>query len=241
MPPPEQPPAASGPRGIYADLVPHLSASRLAPYLSATSGNQRQAISLYQWNIEVSGAIYQALHVLEVVLRNAIDRQLRKWNAEQANPATGRPHAAEWLIDPSALLTRILRDDLGKAAFRAEAATRALGRDLGHDDILAQLTFGSWRYMLPNRGAPKQALWREALHQAFPRLARPETRLVADIDGLHRLRNRVAHLEPILDSGRIRGHYLAIRQVLRDIDHRAEEWFVSQQRITPCLRDRPAS
>ena len=69
------------PAAHYEVLEPHLATARLAPYLAAVDGNRRQAIRLYQWNIALSGAVYEALHVVEVVLRNAIDAQLCAWNA----------------------------------------------------------------------------------------------------------------------------------------------------------------
>lgn len=232
--PAEQPITA----GLWGDLEPFLSAPRLTPYLAAASGNHKHAIQLYQWNIELAGATYQALHVLEVVLRNAMDRQLRFWNTTQKRPGAGQPYAAEWLIDPAPLLSRVLRDDLAKAAQRATAAAKAHQRQPSHDDILAQLTMGTWRYLLPDRKPSKQYLWRAALSQAFPHLARPVAQLVADVDGLHRLRNRVAHLETILDSRKASLHFAAIRQVLGDIDPRTEQWFVSQQKITAVLRAR---
>ena len=71
-----------------------------------------EAIRLYRWNIDLSGAVYEALHVFEVVLRNALDEQLRSWNASQPDPSTGRFHSPDWLIDPSALLLRIAGRDI---------------------------------------------------------------------------------------------------------------------------------
>ena len=67
------------PTGLYEVLEPHLAAARLAPYLVATQGNRRQAIKLYQWNIALSGAVYEALHIVEVVLRNAINPAVERW------------------------------------------------------------------------------------------------------------------------------------------------------------------
>ncbi len=38
-----------------------LSTERLAPYLRAMSGNLDNAVRLYEWNLWVSGAFYEAL------------------------------------------------------------------------------------------------------------------------------------------------------------------------------------
>ena len=85
-------------RSLYEALEPHLARARLAPYLVACNGVERRAIRLYQWNIELSGAVYQALHVVEVVLRNAIDSQLCTWNALQADGKTGEPLSRDWRL-----------------------------------------------------------------------------------------------------------------------------------------------
>lgn len=49
----------SGP--LFRALLPVLTPTRLAPYLRAAQGNEKQAIQLYQWNIELSGAVYEAV------------------------------------------------------------------------------------------------------------------------------------------------------------------------------------
>lgn len=97
----------SGDDQLFKTLAPVLTYQRLAPYLSAADGNQRNAILLYRWNIDLSGAVYEALHVFEVVLRNAIDTRLAIWNAEQTD--RGRALSAEWLLEPAPLLRRLVR------------------------------------------------------------------------------------------------------------------------------------
>lgn len=81
------------PAGLYEALEPHLAAARLPPYLTVVAGNRRLAIQLYQWNMTLSGAVYEALHVVEIVLRNAIDAQLCLWNAAQIDAQTGNLRA----------------------------------------------------------------------------------------------------------------------------------------------------
>lgn len=44
--------------------------------LAATGQDRKKAIALYQWNTEAFGAVYEAFHVFEVVLRNALDMEL---------------------------------------------------------------------------------------------------------------------------------------------------------------------
>lgn len=220
--------------------------------MAATNGNQRAAVDLYRWNVELSGAVYEALHVVEVVLRNAVDRQLSAWNSTQTSPSTGRPHSSEWLRDPSRLLRRLVREkDLRLAQERARRTIG--GRPPTHGDIIAQMSFGTWRYLMPDRDPGRQLLWREALHKAFPYLTNhpphsiaqhrhrssPQEELVGSIDGLYRLRNRVAHLEPLLRLGRMKDQLNNIRFVSGAINPEIRDWLESTQRISAVLDGLP--
>ena len=221
-----------------------LSAPRLAPYLRASEGNVRAALTLYQWNVEMSSAVYKMLHLVEVFLRNAIDAQLRVWNTTQTDPRTGRPHDPEWLMDPSRLVERIVRRaEIDKATRRAQLAVKdssAGPRPVTHDDVLAQMMFSTWRFLLPSKDPGRQLIWREAISLAFPHLERPVSDLVQDVDGLYRLRNRIAHLEPLLPGGAVvKGHLRAARRVLTALEPSAEEWLVSHQSVSTVIGEMP--
>jgi hypothetical protein len=223
----------------HAAVATRISGPRLAPYLSATEGNVRRALSLYQWNVELSGAVYECLHRFEVILRNALDEQLCGWNSLQRDRRTGRPHPRAWLLDPARLLQRLVGDDIRKATRRAQSALRGAGRPPGHPDILAQLSFGTWRFLLPDNDPGRQHLWHKALAAAFPSLAGSPADLVDHIDNIYRLRNRVAHLEPLLSSGMVGDRFARMRTVLPAIDPALETWFVSRQRVTAMLKTKP--
>jgi hypothetical protein len=105
--------------------------------------------------------------------------------------------------------------------------------------VLAQLNFGTWRYLLPDKDPGRQLLWRQALDGAFPHLMSAPADLVKKIDGIYRLRNRVAHLEPLLRSGEVRREFNNMRAVLAAIDPLVANWFISNQRVTRVLRARP--
>lgn len=225
---------------LYEVLEPRLTSVRLAPYLVAAGSNRRDAIRLYQWNIELSGTVYEALHVFDVVLRNTMDVQLCTWNANQIDTKTGRPHSAEWLLDPAPLLRRLVGgQDFAKARFRASRAVKNQRRSAGHADLLAQMSFGTWRFLLPGHDPGRQYLWDHALQAAFPYLDRKPHELTILVNGIYHLRNRVAHLEPLLRSDNVREQFLNMRAVLSEIDPVIEQWFVSRQRVTSVLRARP--
>lgn len=85
--------AAAHQTPIELVLQQRISPERLAPYIRETP-TLHEAIRLYRWNIDLSGAVYEALHVFEVVLRNALDEQLCIWNTSQMDPDTGQSHSS---------------------------------------------------------------------------------------------------------------------------------------------------
>jgi hypothetical protein len=218
-----------------------ISAARLAPYLGKADGNESAAFGLYSYNLALSGAAYEALALVEVALRNAIDQQLRIWNATQTERATGRPHASDWILDPSRLLDRLVGPHLGKARSRAQQTARRRGRRSApsHDDVLPHIYFGTWRYLLPDGDSGKQYLWASALSLAFPALKGSVARLVRSVDGIYQLRNRVAHLEPILTRSQVRNQLRSMRFVMRSIDPPLEDWLNAVSRVEMVLADVP--
>ncbi|NMM90490.1 hypothetical protein B2J88_40205 [Rhodococcus sp. SRB_17] len=93
--------------------------------------------------------------------------------------------------------------------------------------------------MLPAKNDPgKQSLWNNALHCAFPHLERPVGQLVAAVGSVYQLRNRVAHLEPLLRSN-LQAEYKNMRTVINAIDPVAHTWFTSINRIQAVGRTRP--
>ncbi len=76
-------------------IIAALHQSRMRPYLDAALQNEKNAIALYLWHTELTAAMQAALGVTEVILRNAVDRELQSWNAsaesviEQTWPSKG--------------------------------------------------------------------------------------------------------------------------------------------------------
>lgn len=233
--------ATPQPSDTQARIASLLSTPRLTPYLTLTNGNLKEALQLYRWNIELSGALYEAVHVVEVMIRNTVDEQLRSWNSNQRDRATGRTHGSDWLLDPARLLNRLVGRDIRKAANRATRELSAKpGRTVTHDDILAQLSFGTWRFLLPDRDPGRQHLWNHAISNAFPHHDGQVQTLIKDVHAIYALRNRLAHLEPVLATNTaLTAHVRRVREILETIDPNAATWFVSRQRVNAVLAARP--
>ena len=214
-----------------------ISAARFAPYLGRACGDPGLALELYRHNVYISGAAYEACALVEVALRNTIDRRLRVWNAGQVS-ASGTPHDEAWLTDPAPLLSRLVRGDIRKA--RRRIARLGGNPRPGHDDLLAQLDFGTWRFLLPDGDPGKQYLWANSLVRGFPFLAGRVVRLVHAVDGVYRQRNRVAHLEPLFKGSGTRGQLRSMRFIMRSIDPALEDWLNAVSRVEAVLADAPA-
>lgn len=246
-------------------VTDHITSARLAPYLHATSSDLGAALNLYRWNSELAGAMYEALGMAEVFLRNAIDPQLRSWNAAQPPHATrGITYTHEWVKTPAAPLWGILNprrrgapgnhSTYGDAFRRAEQDRNARtpghrrhGHAVDHDDVVAHLTFGTWNVLLPRKDpsttppglkpGPQALLWNTALRQAFPHHSDAAV-IKFWVERLHSIRNRIAHMEPLLDIDAM-GYHRTVARLLKAIDPALTDWYTATSRVPEVWRRRP--
>ncbi len=201
-----------------------LSPERFGPYLHSTGSNPVAALRLYEWNLAVSGALYEALGILEVVLRNALSAQLAIHHGSLA----GR-----WYDDPSGVLSNAALEDIAVARRRV----RKRGQTATAGRVVAELNFGFWKFLLAKRY--EATLWTGSLRFAFPNL-RPQRRDIVyrAIDELHTVRNRIAHHEPI-HSRDLNKDMLTIYRLLDWIDSDVRAWAASVSRLRPIIASRP--
>ncbi|MGH3680975.1 MAG: hypothetical protein ACRDT2_12105 [Natronosporangium sp.] len=175
----------------------------------------------------ISAAMFESLHVLEVVLRNAFHDQLARLHAGRGSPG-------QWYERPHTQLAARASEEVAKARQRL----RASGRPESAGRVVAELPFGFWRYLTATRYA--EQLWRPALRRAFRGdrpLARPQ---IADrLARLHVLRNRIAHHEPI-HRRELRRDWLDLRFVAEAICPEIHRWIVATARVEAVLAARPA-
>lgn len=241
------------------DLVLNiLSQARMRRYIVLAGGDEGLALDLYLWNVRMSAEMYAGLALVEVALRNSMDPHLQSFNAKQAEVShTSDP--SDWLENPCRLLIKLTTpprrrgpdskwmtqaNDLSVAKDRAIAALADTTRTPTHDDVLAQVSFGTWRYLLPSgpntpNSNGRAALWRIDLKNAFPSLLHDPLQFTGHVTTLHELRNRIAHLEPILDRAQIRRAFESMQVVLGAVDPSVSQWFVENQMIHHHLDRRP--
>lgn len=251
---------------LLARLAHHIGEPRFATYLAHSKNHAGQALDLYRWNMEMSGALAEALSVAEVFLRNAVDRELRVWNARQPERVTASDRTSythEWVESPAGPLWAILNprrrggtrySTYEDARQRAQndldirvAGHRRHGHPVDHDDVVAHMTFGTWKKILPKPdanhpsgygSAGQRRLWDEALHLGFPYKPQP-TVIHYWVDRLHSLRNRVAHLEPLCDID-VMSYHRTISRLLKAIEPTVGDWYTGISRVPEVARRKPA-
>lgn len=219
--------ASATPPPSLGELLEHrLSVERLKPYRRACGDDLARAAQLYEWNAEVASAFSVVIGHFEVVLRNALHEQL---TARQL--ASGRP--GPWYGDPLTLPDEKRQEDVEKARERLSRSRKAEtpGR------VVAELMFGFWRLLLDSRY--QTTLWAKTLRHAFPYL-QPQVRsaVYEPVDETNKLRNRIAHHEPIhhlhLDA-----RHEQLMVVSGYIDPYVEAWLRGISRVPGLLANRP--
>ncbi len=198
---------------------------RLAPYLDEMDGDHERAVALYVWNARISAAMFETLHHVEVLLRNAIDRQFGPVDA-------AAPPRETWLEDPSILNERSrerVRETIKR--IRREHQTPTRGR------VVAGLSFGFWRALFDRKNS---ALWVSHLHRAFPAGSGERAEVARLMSTLVPFRNRLAHHETIVRRP-IKNHYDELLTLAGLIDPAAGAWIDSVSRVGETLSVRPRS
>lgn len=185
-------------------IVGKLSTERLGPYVRACRGDEAQALNLYRWNATASAAMHICLGHVEVLMRNAMDAQL-----------TAMSPLGAWYITLSPRLNTYAREEISTARGRATKN----GQPETQGRVIAELTFGFWRYLVMPRY--DRVLWAPGLRHAFPGVAIGEASTT--LSRLLEMRNRIAHLEPIHNRDLSAVHADACR-VARWVDGPAAGW-----------------
>lgn len=228
--------------------------ARAQVYLTAAVHDLDLAARLYLWGVDLAGAWHSHLSHVEVAARNAMDRELRVWNASQT-AADGRALSADWTRDQGA--APLLYTVIGRKIIQARRDARRTadarppehprhGAAPQHDDVVAQLMFGTWTQLLRSPGwtaptAAQRELWEACLHRAFP--GAPSglqglTEVGAGLETLRVLRNRVAHHENLFSvdtPARLRGSLT----LLGYIDSGLPTYVMGRNRLRRLHRDDP--
>jgi len=162
-----------------AQLTYCLSAPRFHVYLKQADNDIDKACTLYKANMELSGAFYPMLSVVEVSLRNAINETLKAYFGDEY-----------WFSNK-------LPADFSPYITEAVQKLKSQRKNITADRIIAELNFGFWNRLFNRYYASR--LWKP-LRLVFKNMPKPQRQRDTIADTLYRirrLRNRIYHYEPI--------------------------------------------
>jgi hypothetical protein len=167
-------------------LQRRISQARLAKYLAEEGNNLDRALATYELNTRLCEAFYAPLQCLEVCLRNTVHEEM------SVN------YGVQWLTNghvPFSVLSQTMID----------AASKELGGVPDADDMVAELKFAFWVGLLGQ--GYDGTIWRKALYRGF-RIGGAKQRAVVHgrFNAIRRLRNRIAHHEPIFMRDTMQDH-----------------------------------
>jgi len=161
-----------------------LSPDRLAAFGHDNPGH-RTIAARYLWNIALCESLYAPIHLLEVGLRNAIDRAM-----------TAETGVSDWY--DSVTLRPWGHDQIG----RAKAGISRSGRPVTSGRVIAELHFGFWTAMFEDHyEKPEACFLPKGIKTVFPHLPKSlhkRKAIKADLDQIRALRNRIFHHERII-------------------------------------------
>jgi len=210
-----------------------LSAPRFARYLQAAGGDRGLALELYEWNACAAAAMQHDLAHLEIGLRNAYDRVL----------TAARPDE-DWTDPAGPLFAPLLRAHGGRSPADVNERSRELlvsarrqaGGGAAHGKVVAELTFGFWRYL--SSAAHEKTLWVPYLHRAFCRGTDRRRDVDEPMAALTRLRNRAAHHECLLAYD-LPSHHTALLVLAGRLGPDLGIYLKDVARTPACLTRRP--
>lgn len=175
----------------FSDFEIVMSPKRMRRYLQACAGDKRKAQTLYRLNLRLSQEMFTVICCYEVALRNAIDRIMcaalgMDWLRDAIMPGG--------IFDSPQLTStnRILKKAYGELINM---------RKYSNSKMLSAMEFGVWKYMF---SATQYRATGKRLLGAFPN--KPKSSVLIqynnqyifnELDAVNRLRNRIAHHEPV--------------------------------------------
>lgn len=211
----------------YQALSDLLTAERLGSFLRWSGGNVEAAFALYEWNMTASAAVMHTTGMVEVVVRNSMDRALQDMAQVRG-----------W----SSWFDRAPLDQRGRADIRKarERATRFGSQPEVHGKVVAELTLGFWRYLAASRYLT--ALWTPTLFGAFGSGPADKLQRQRQVDrhlkNLLLVRNRAAHHEPIHRRDLVRDLGAAV-EVTSWVDPSAGAWVADLSTIAEVVALKP--
>ena len=205
---------------ILAKLEKTLSPERLSTYRKLTQDGPEKAIKLYVWNTALSAALYTSIQGFEITLRNGLHNCLSEAFCD------------DWYD------TLKLENREREQVDNVKKYLKEVGKPGSPPNIVAAIGFGFWAGLLDR--LYENDLWRPYLRKAFPYGPDPLRRkhVFAVVDRVRRLRNRIAHHEPILQR-KLDDDHKEILELISWICPDTEKWVSHHSRFIEIWTNKP--
>lgn len=194
----------------------------MAPYLELAGDNQKDALALYEWSARTAATAFEVVGHLEVLLRNAMDKNLRVHFREES---CGIP----WFLLPTPG-----GEHVAEAVTTVRERLRPQGKESRHQ-IVANLSFGFWAGLV---GPKYEDLWRESLHRAFPNSSGRRKQVSTAVERVRKFRNRLAHHDSMINVD-VPFEVRQIIEVAGYIDKDAAAWLTRRNGVMTSYAQRP--
>jgi hypothetical protein len=202
------------------------SAPRFATYLTEKGGNRVAALELYQWNLEVSCALFGSLQVCEISVRNAISEAIEL------------TYGATWPYGKSFEIS--LADPY--KSYSPRSNIKELRKQPTTGKVIAELKFVFWERMFTGRH--DDAIWNKHLRTVLPNMDANRTvqqlrgEAFKTLNDIRDLRNRIAHHEPIFKRD-IQAEFDRIKKVISWRSTVAAAWLDKVETVTAKIPQKP--
>lgn len=197
------------------NFIATLSNERFTRYQDWAQGCDKRAICLYTLNSQISEALYIPLQMFEIALRNRIDSVLTE------------KYGDDWMFENEQLLSHHQKMKRNQALLELEYEKKEASKG----GLVAKVSFGFWTGFLQRRN---DKLWRSQLHKiaidengSFLKLRDLASRATK----IRKLRNRVAHHEPVIGTD-LKKQHAEIIQMTSWLSPSAAEWSRGTCRFT---------
>ena len=188
-------------------IVKYISNERFSSYQRRYPNDLKKSLLLYQSNIEISQSFYSNLSILEVSLRNTINKScIIHFGSDN------------WLKEE-------LPKELKRQIIEIETKLKRSGKEPTNDRIIAELNFGFWTTLF-NRSNAK-VFWKPLMKSFsdLPNDKRKRTVISAKLNRLRTFRNRIYHYDPIVwDIRELVSRRAEIDKILTWIEPEIAKW-----------------
>ena len=190
---------------------------------------------LYIWNARLSKAFLEDVGHIEVLLRNFIHNHLTR--------DYGQP---DWYHATSVYH---FNGAFQNSVAKVERRLKKRGRTATADQVIAELSFDNWRFLLTKRH--EVTIWRALINLdngGMPHYSeRNRAAFESDVEIIRQLRNRASHQEPLIinalpttaEAKQLDRYTTALRNTAMRIDPDAAQWIIANSRVEDIRKRRP--